>query len=95
MKYIGEYSDFNIPISDEQYGTLFCYVRENIEIRMYFNREHPYYVEYIAVLVALTDTYSTYQVYEYNYFSESAEVVKQHIRDIIENGVTIIQQNNC
>lgn len=94
MKYLGKFSDYNIPVSNELYGTLFCFAKENIEIRIYFQREHPYYVEYIAVLDVLTDTYSTYQVYEYSYFSESIEAVKQHVCGIIENAITVIQQNN-
>lgn len=94
MKYIGQYSDFNIPFSDEQYGTLFCFAKENIEVRIYFNREHPYCVEHIAVLVCLTDTYSTYKVYDYKYFSKNMEEVKKHVKDMIEREITKIQQNN-
>ena len=75
------------------YGIIFCFVRENIEIRIYYNKERPFLVDYIAVLVDLTETYSTYQVYEYNYFSESKEDVRHHIQHKIEDNLSEIKQH--
>ena len=91
MKFIGRCSDINInhtlSISDENYGRLFCYAKENIEIIIYYRKEHPFYVEYIAVLIALTDTYATYDVYEYNYFSVNLSEVKQNVKSVVEEKI--------
>lgn len=94
MKYIGKFSDYNIPISQDEYGTLFCYVEDTIEIRIYYKREFPYFVEYIAILIALTDTYSTFQLYEYCYTSEYIDDVKRHVADMVEQKIDEIRQHS-
>lgn len=94
MKYIGQYPDFDIPVSQDKYGILYCYAKESIEVRIYYNKECPFLVEYIAILIALTETYSTYQVYEYNYYSQNIEELKEHIIKFVEGKIDEIQRTH-
>lgn len=35
MKYIGKFSDYNISVSNELYGTLFCFAKKYIVAKKY------------------------------------------------------------
>ena len=84
MNYLGEYSDFNIPISSEEYGQLFAYTSNEIEVIIYYDRENPYWVKYIALLIGQTEEYSAYQLYEHEYFNTTDSAVKTYITDLVE-----------
>lgn len=84
MKYIGKFSDFNIPISTEKHGRLFICTNNGVQIIVYYDREIPYHVKYIALLAALTEFYTTYNVYEYEYFSTNDTEVKAVVKNLVE-----------
>lgn len=39
MKSIGIFNSQNIPISDDEYGQLMDYAKDDIEIRIYYKKE--------------------------------------------------------
>lgn len=85
MKSIGKFYSQNIPISTDEYSTLFTYTEDEREIRIYYKREEPFYqVTYVAILVERTETYETFEVFEYEYFSSNDVTVKTYIKALIE-----------
>ena len=85
MKSIGTYNSQNIPISTDEYGTLFTYTKDEREIRIYYKRKEPYFqVAYVAILTERTETYETFEVFKYEYFSHNDVTVKSHIKALVE-----------
>lgn len=88
MKSIGIFNSQNIPISDDEYGQLMDYTKDDIEIRIYYKKEEPYFqVAYIAVLTERTETYETYELFEYEYFNTTDKHIKSHIKGLVERSV--------
>lgn len=84
MNYLGRYSDFNIPISSEDYGQLFAYTDNGMEVVIYYDRKKLYWVKYIALLIEQTETYSTYELYEHEYYGITDSAVKTYISSLVE-----------
>lgn len=85
MKSIGVFNSQNIPISDDEYGQLLEYANGCREIRIYYKRQEPYYhVAYVVILAERTETYETFEVFEYEYFHPNDEIVKSFIRELVE-----------
>lgn len=85
MKNIGIYNSQNIPISIGEYGVLFEYTKYDREIIIYYKREEPYYqVAYVAILKERTETYETFELFEYEYFNTNLDIIKSHIRYLVE-----------
>lgn len=85
MEKIGTYNSQNIPLSSDDYGTLFFYLNDR-EVIIYFNRDEPHYhVQYVAVCVVRTETYEQYDLYRHEYIDEKGENVKSVIKEIVES----------
>ena len=83
MEIIGSYNSHNIPLSSDDYATLFLYLRER-EVIIYFKRNEPYYhVEYVAVCMERTETYDRYDLYQHDYVHTNPEEVKSVIGEIV------------
>ena len=84
MEKVGTYNSQNIPLSSDDFGTLFIFFNDR-EVKIYFNRGEPHYhVQYVAVCMVRTETYDIYDLYQYEYINGDAENVKSVIRDIVE-----------
>ena len=88
MKSIGIYNSQNIPISNDEYGQLLDYTKDDVEIRIYYKKDEPFYqVAYVAILNNRTETYETFEVYEYEYFNTTDKLIKSHIKGLVEKAV--------
>jgi hypothetical protein len=77
---LGSYNSRNIPISSDDFGTLFTDLNKR-EIIIYFYRDEPcYHVHYVAVCIG----HDLYDLYQHEYINGDAEIVKSVIRDIVE-----------
>ena len=86
MDKIGSYILQNIPLSSDDYATLYLYQNDR-EVIVYFKRNKPYYhVDYVAVCIERTKTYDSYDLYQYEFINESEETVKKVIGEIV-NGL--------
>lgn len=80
MEKVGIYNSQNIPLSSDEFGTLIIYLNDR-EVRIYFNRDKPYYhVRYVSVCIG----YDQYDLYQHEYINESDENVKKVIGEIVE-----------
>ena len=61
MNYLGIYHDYNLPNIDSPH--LFTYVN-NVDVIINYNKQCPFYIEQIAVLLERTDKYLAYDVFE-------------------------------
>lgn len=87
MKYIGSFSESEIPYSPDEYGQLLCYSNNEREIKIYYDTNKAFFVKAIAVLTKNTCNSSIYDVYEYQYYATTDEEVKGHIKIIIETAL--------
>lgn len=81
MNYLGKFSKSSIPISGEDYNQLLAYTSNEVEIIIYYEKENPFNVKYIAILIASPNIY---EVYEYDYYSLIDVQVKEYIKMIVE-----------
>lgn len=84
MEKVGAYNSQNIPLSTDDFGTLFIYLNDR-EVIIYFDRDEPHYhVKYVAVCTVRTETYDIYDLYQHVYINESGENVKTVIKEVVE-----------
>lgn len=76
MKYIGNFQNHNLP--KNEYPKLFAYVDDR-EIILSYNKNQPFYVEQIAILV--DSEYHTYAVFDCGLMFENDEDVKRFGRN--------------
>ncbi len=84
MEKLGTYNSQNIPLSSDDFGSLYIYLNDR-EVIIYFNRDEPFYhVQYVAVCMTRTETYEMYDLYEHEYISANQEDLISVIRKIVE-----------
>lgn len=94
MRSLGFFNSRNIPISNDNHGTLFGYTKDDREIRIYFKKEEPYYqVVKVAILVERTGTDEMFELFEYNYYHNDERNVKAFIKELVEQAIEFAQQN--
>ena len=85
MKSLGIFNSRNIPISNDNHGTLFEYTKDDREIRIYFKKEEPYFqVVNVAILVERAEAYETFELFEYNYYHNDERNVRVFIKELVE-----------
>lgn len=88
MKFLGVFNSQNIPISNDKYGQLLEYAKDDREIRIYYKKEEPYFqIAYVAILNERTETYETFEVFEYEYFNTTDKDIKSYIKGLVERSV--------
>ena len=84
MKYLGSFSESEIPYSPDEYGQLLCYSNNEREIKIFYDIKKPFFVKAIALLVECDGTNSIYDVYNYEYYAKTDDKVRNHVKTLIE-----------
>ena len=75
MKYLGFYSSQNLTQKCKEYGTLFTWTLDGYEIIIYYDKSNPFISCLFAISVELTQTYDSYDLFEYtSSFSNDIDV---------------------
>lgn len=75
MKYLGFFSSQNLTQKCKEYGTLFTWTLDGYEIIIYYDKSNPFISCLFAISVELTQTYDSYDLFEYtSSFSNDIDV---------------------